>query len=502
MALSFPSLLRLTSALAFVAAACSSNDDRASRNTTDAAPASGETGTGDGPFAPQPDESEGLVNVSADLDALLEKGALKDACAKYFGGAKDRRSMLLCGKAMFFYEGFGTAGVPKPLVTFLVENFPDEVGRGFEKVGMVPDPSSKEGLPLGLAPGGKLGSVDTLAFACASCHFAKMPDGRYAVGAPNHGWEYGVTNLMLAVMPALQVPGAKKEDHDALALARIKPLLDKLDADASLKVKLMGALLPLISGGGSAPPFPKEAEHHYAKWKPGTMDFFIEPLPFNDKIHTVSKISALWGIPTPEEAQAAGMESGMLGFTGGTASLSNFTYSFVELGGGKPEEWPDDKRAPLVAYIHSLRAPQNPNMPEAAQVAKGEALFRDKGCLDCHAGPRGSGKRVYTYEEIGTDDAMKRWADPDLTGKPAPGFRFPAGDRITNGIKSPRLVGMWAMTKFLHNGSLDDLDALFCMKGARPTTTEPAYGDGGHAFTCDGLGDDEKAALKAYLLAQ
>ena len=38
-------------------------------------------------------------------------------------------------------------------------------------------------MPVGLAPTtGKLGSVETRAFTCASCHFGKMPDGRYAVG--------------------------------------------------------------------------------------------------------------------------------------------------------------------------------------------------------------------------------------------------------------------------------------------------------------------------------
>jgi mono/diheme cytochrome c family protein len=446
------------------------------------------------PFAAQPDESEGLTNISPDLDAVLEHGALAGACDAYFAGAKDRRSKLLCGKAMFFYEGYGTAGVPKPLVTFMIDNFPDEVGHGFEKTGMIPDPSSKEHLPIGLAPGGKLGSVDTLAFACASCHFAKLSDGRYAVGAPNLGWDYGGTNLIIALAPSMAIPGAKRSDHDDLAIARVKSILDRLDSDASLKLKMTTALLPLLSGGAKAPAFPKEDERHYAQWKPGTMDFLIAPLPFDDHVHTVSKISALWGIPSETEQKAAGMESAMLGFTGGTASLANFTYGFVDLGGGKIADWPLEKREPLIAYVESLRAPKNPSPPDPKLVQDGQALFASKGCSSCHGGPRGSGLHTYEYATIGTDDAMKGWGDD-------PSIHFPPPDGLTKRLKSPRLVGLWAISRMLHNGSVEGLDALFCDAGSRPTVTTAAYGDGGHAFTC-GLSKSEESALRAYLLAQ
>ena len=77
------------------------------------------------PFASQPDVSEGLVNVSADLDAVLEHDKVKGACEAYRSGQTDRATMLRCGKWMFFWEGFGTQGVPKALATFLLDKFPD-----------------------------------------------------------------------------------------------------------------------------------------------------------------------------------------------------------------------------------------------------------------------------------------------------------------------------------------------------------------------------------------
>jgi hypothetical protein len=205
-----------------------------------------------------------LTNVSADLDALLERGALKGACAAWQRDPTSRRSTLLCGKSMFFYEGFGTAGFPKSFVTWLISSFPDEVGPGFEKLGLIADPSSGERLPLGLAPGKPFGTaqVETTAFTCASCHFARLPDGRYAVGAPNHAFRYGPLNLMVSLLPSLAIPGADAGAHDPAALAVIQPLRDRMAQDPAINVALIAAALPLL--GSTPPAFSAENEHHYA----------------------------------------------------------------------------------------------------------------------------------------------------------------------------------------------------------------------------------------------
>src|SRR5690348_11202756 len=115
----FPPSSRCVPVVLALVAACSSTE-----------PPSLDSGTvppGD-PFAPQPDTSEGLTNVSSDLEAVLEHGALATACSDYAAAPTDRKKRLLCGKAMFFYEGYGTVGVPTPLVDWLLANFPDEVG--------------------------------------------------------------------------------------------------------------------------------------------------------------------------------------------------------------------------------------------------------------------------------------------------------------------------------------------------------------------------------------
>ncbi len=451
------------------------------------------------PLGQSPVDDGGLVNVSTDLDAVLEGGALETACTEYWGGKKDRATMLRCGKRMFFDESFGTSGVPAALVDFLVKKLPNSVGPGMAKLGMIADPRSTKSLPLGIVPTTPLSAtVPAYGFSCASCHFGRLPDGRYAVGAPNHDYDYGLQNLAFALFPQLALADTGANDPDAVA--RVKPLLDELAATPGLKLQMMVTLIGLL--GVKIPEFPAEVQHHYANWRTGTMDFLIAPLPIDDGVHTVSKISALWSIPTAEEMKASGMSHAMLGWGGPVHSVMNFLKEFVSFGGGVPAAWPEEKLAPLVAYIETLRAPANPTPPASVEVEAGQALFETAGCTTCHGGPAGGGTKTYTFEEIGTDSELAKWLDPKLSGKACCGATLEPGETLSHGVKSPRLVGAWAMSRFLHNGSVSTLEELFCVNGPRGAVTEPAYRDGGHAFTCDGLTPSEKQSLIAYLRAR
>src|SRR5664279_4688804 len=238
------------------------------------------------PFAPQPDESEGLTNTSADLDSVLEHGGLAGACDRYRAGQTDRKTLLTCGKWMFFYESFGTFGMPSALVKFTAQNFPDQLGLGFAKLGMVPDPSSADHLPLGLAPTTPYsGNIEAVAFTCASCHFAQLPDGRYSVGAPNHRFEYGSAILALTVAPLVGTGLSQASGHDPAAIAKIQPVLDALTTNTTLKNQFLLALLPLASV--TMPAMSTTIEHAYSTWPSGALDFVIAPLPVDDGIETV-----------------------------------------------------------------------------------------------------------------------------------------------------------------------------------------------------------------------
>jgi hypothetical protein len=87
--------------------------------------------------------------------------------------------------------------------------------------------------------------------------------------------------------------------------------------------------------------------------------------------------------------------------------------------------------------------------------------------------------------------------DPDGDGEACCGVELVAP--LTGQLKSPRLTGMWAKRRFLHNGSLASLEELFCLE-PRPEAGPEPYGSGGHTMTCE-LPDADKRSLIAYLLA-
>jgi hypothetical protein len=226
------------------------------------------------------------------------------------------------------------------------------------------------------------------------------------------------------------------------------------------------------------------------------MDFLIAPLPLDDEVHTISKTLSLWGIPSADRERAAGLPHAMLGWTGGTRSLQAFLQGFVALGAGSAAAYPPEVLAPMVEYLSSLRAPRSRTPPPSDLVARGERVFVSGGCRNCHDGPGGMGKRVFSFQEIGTDPALRDFGDRDRNGKACCGLD---GLELTHGIKAPRLLGLWAFDRFLHDGALDSLEQLLCLD-PRPATRELAYGAQGHEFGCD-LPAPDRRAIVAYLEA-
>src|SRR5579863_1180998 len=120
-----------------------------------------------------PRSRSSLVDVSRDLEAVMQEGEGRDACTRYRAARRDRETELLCGKWMFFFETFGTAGVPAAIPKYLVTNFDSQLGYGFSQLGMMAKPGESDKLPVGLAPSKRVGAVEALAFTCAACHFAR-----------------------------------------------------------------------------------------------------------------------------------------------------------------------------------------------------------------------------------------------------------------------------------------------------------------------------------------
>jgi hypothetical protein len=376
-------------------------------------------------------------------------------------------------------------------------NFPDEAGLAFTNYGLIEDPyvtTPKQARHLGVGEGAPMGSTPTLALTCANCHFGQMPDGRYAVGYPNLQYEYGTHMLSLFIGPMKGMPGFDPDTYHPAAIEAVQPILDRFDADPLLGLGLAWNLLPMLVGGvGDIPSLSYENQGHYASWAPGTMDFTMAPLPIEDDVHTISRTLPLWGVPTVQEQFDYRMDSAMLAWTGAAESLNEFLGGFVVVGGGPVDDWGPEELSPLREYLESLDAPPPVGAAAPQAIEAGRVLFTSAGCIDCHSGARGGGTRVYEFDEIGTDPALAFWGDADGDGEMCCGLK----GNLTGGIKAPRLTGLHALTRFLHNGSLASLEQLLCLED-RPPTAQPPYASIGHEFGCD-LPDEEKADLLHFL---
>ena len=451
------------------------------------------------PFAAQPDTAESLTNVSFHLEDVLENGALKDACAVWERDPTNRRKKLLCGKSMFFYEGFDGIGVPQTVFDFFPNKMPEIVGEAYSAYGLVPDPFSEEGRPLGFPAGREFGGQPTLTYGCASCHFGQMPDGRYAVGYPNLQYNYGQHALALFIPAQKANPMFNEDDYEPAALEKVRPLLDRLDGDLWLRTQLSTSMLPLLGAMGDAPQLTKEQQSQFASWPAGVLDAIMMPAPVDDEVHAPARILDLWAIPSHDEVEAFDMESPLLGWNGDAPDLHTFLKVFVQITGTSTEEWPAERFDPLVEYLLSLRAPKDLEHDAGhPDTEAGKALFASAGCLECHNGPRGQSRDIYTYDEIGTDDAYMYLGDPNLTGEACCGLND-TDSPLRHGLKAPRLTGVWAKDTLLHNGSVHGLEDLLCLNGPRVPVTTPALANHGHEYGCEELSRDEKAQLIHYL---
>lgn len=433
-----------------------------------------------------PERARVTHDVDRSLAAVLETGALAGACDAVKAGNTDPATRLRCGKWMFFYETYGTVGVPIALLDFLQKHYADSYyGRGFERLGFVADPASTTGMPLGLAPTtGKSGSVATRAFTCASCHFGKMPDGRYAVGYGNLALDYGKFIAALGAPLSMSFNANDPKVHEQLRMELAGPVAAaKAKPGYTNEAGLVG--LQLL-GAGSNGSLTIEEQGRFLALPTGTMDFLTKPL-VDDGVWTVSRILSLWNLP-------AGRAHELLAWNGGVPTVENFLEGFVVIGVGKAD-WPPARLAPLAEYVRSLSTP--PLEQPAGDVSLGAGLFISKQCGTCHDGPSGESLRTYSFAEVGTDSAYANIYNPGADGKPCCGL---GGDAsyVTRSVKAPRMTGLAWQTRFLHNGSLTTLEELFCL-APRPLVTLPAQTTVGHRFTCEGLTTDEKQQLMAWL---
>ncbi len=444
-----------------------------------------------------------LTDQSSSLEGILEQGTLSKAdCDSYFKGQTDRKTTLRCGKWMFFYDSLGVPGSPAKLTDLIRDKAPTTVGKSFEKFGLYPDPYSKTKLPVGMAPGPDMvAGVPTYTLTCGTCHFGKIPDGRYVVGQPNPDFAFGKMILTITTMPELALQPGKKLDVEAKKI--LDPISEEIFGKLGARAGVISQVIALIPNVivKKNKPLNNAEKLDLAVSPPGIMDPYSAP-SLDDGVRVPARMVPLWGIDQKGMEAAGSKHGAMLGSAGGAPDLQHILRTFGVISSVlKDEPVPKDLEAhvvPLIQYILSLSPPRKAGVFDKVKLAAGEQLFK-KSCVSCHNGPGYAGTQIFSPIEIGTDpNVMKLVHDPKKEGKAI--FDVVLPEEITSGVRARKLSGVWSMSHLLHNGSVSSLADLFCLNGPRPDSgLGSGYSSAGHRYTCDGLTPVEKNNIIAFL---
>ncbi len=479
-------------------------------------------------------------DIGETIAEIREKDKISGSCKKYFtlidsktgelktrnhsNSAEAARQLVLCGKEMFFYLGMRSGmGMPINLVSSLLESFPEVTGKKFEKLGLLTDSSiQNEEFPLGLVSIKNSHPVSLRSFmtknpqqiSCAACHVNHLPDGRIAVGMPNDKFDLGVFNA-LTIYPFWKMDGAA--DHNGKWDPELTKYYKKLEAQeeqqnkknmlsnlgilANIKMpKRVNINIPDIFSSllhEDVPPV--ENQRTFLKGGPGVFNLMSPMMNVKGKEFYVS-LPQIWDMDASKNSH------GPIGTVNLVASLEDFIGQAVLLTTMSPKYESARYLDPLTTYLRCLKTPQNPQKRQEALYAKGSILFKNN-CIKCHDGPNGEGLRSYPGASIGSplvfEGLLKNYTPPDIQSRAVVKSFEKTGIKINapDGMTPRRLNGIWVRKYLMANGSIKNMDHLFCLNGQKrvsPDRLDPLT-DGVHSDLCEQYSTDEKESLKEYL---
>jgi mono/diheme cytochrome c family protein len=469
------------------------------------------------------------VDTGNTLRDILEYDSIKDACALYWAQLDEKDqpkpdadseelqiNKIKCGKWLFIgWETSGKMPLPQILFDAIERSWPERVGRKFAKLGFLENPEDPSGLPLGIAKSTtKYTGMPSVNVTCAACHIGQLPDGRFAVGAPNTELHLSEFNLM-SYYPLFAAMHKSSREKLPVEIQNYYIQLEKTERrritggnsgiDWSNVVFKYSKLLRWIGVGPKGLPDAEfvvmPPDRDLKSWLNGRPGVFNPGAPMLtlqiDDVPNLS-IPQLWGITGYEQDFNSG-KAAPLGQTTKYASLekfisSAFVYSYQDLSLVRPKHV-----EPLAAYIRQLKTPQIKKSIPLNAIQSGHHLFEVQ-CRSCHDGAHGESTRLYPAEMTQTHpslasprtnyrattpiaqliDQLSQQLAADLSPQPS-------------GIRSRRLTGIWSRKNLMIDGSFESIDDLFCLNDSRKTASSP------HQNLCSILTPNEKNALKAYL---
>jgi hypothetical protein len=469
------------------------------------------------------------VDTAESLKEVLEYNSVKDACPQYWAhlDENDRpkpdtdpadlyRSKVRCGKWLFIgWETSGKMPLPQILFDAIERSWPERVGRNFEKLGFLVNPEDPSGLPLGIAKSTtKYTGMPSVNVTCAACHIGQLPDGRFAVGAPNTKLHLSEFNLM-SYYPLFAAMHKTSRENLPLEIQHYFAQLEKTERrritggdsliDWSNVVFKYSKLLRWIGVGPKGLPDAEfvvmPPDRDLKSWLNGRPGVFNPGAPMLtlqvDDVPNLS-IPQLWGVTGHEEDFKAG-KAAPLGQTTKYASLekfvsSAFVYAYQDLSLVRPRHV-----EPIVAYIRNLKAPKDSVLIPISDAQNGMSLFNSR-CQSCHDGANGESTRLYPAGATGTHPSLesprKDYRATTPIAKLIDDLNIQLSAELKpqpQGIRSRRLTGIWSRRNLMIDGSVENLDDLLCLNQPRKFAGSP------HLNLCDEFNKNERQALKSYL---
>ncbi|NBW82548.1 hypothetical protein EBR21_12415, partial [bacterium] len=375
-------------------------------------------------------------DVGSSLEEILEPARTRPACGNYWSMLDDadaprpvvdpvylREQEILCGKWMFLsWETSGKLPLPEILFNAIERSWPERVGAGFQKIGFLPNPTDPAGRPLGIARSTtRYTGMPSVNVTCAACHVGQLPDGRYAIGAPNTKLDLSTFNLMsyyplyAAMLDADRqklLPPAQAFFAELERTERRRVVDGKNRIDWSNLVFKYSKMLHMLNIGPKGLPDVKfvamPPERDLLSWLNGRPGVFNPGAPMltiqREGVPNLS-IPQIWGITGFEEDFNAG-RAAPLGQTTKYASLEKFVssalvYAYQDLSLVRPRNV-----RPLVAFLRQLQAPKQQQSAPAELVEAGRSVF-NSNCAQCHDGAAGESTRLYSAETVGSPKGLE-----------------------------------------------------------------------------------------------
>ena len=468
-------------------------------------------------------------DVGSSIAEILEYESIRPACDNYWAMLDEndnaipnsnpqhlRELEVKCGKWLFLgWETSGKMPLPEILFDAIERSWPDRVGKGFEKIGFLPNPSDPAKRPLGIARSTtRYTGMPSVNVTCAACHVGQLPDGRYAIGAPNTKLHLSEFNLM-SYYPLYAAMHNKDRDQLPTPVKSYYTQLERTERrrvsggdhgiDWSNVVFHYSKLLHWLRIGPKGLP---DAEfvvmppsRDLNSWLAGRPGVFNPGAPMLTlQVQDVPNLSVpqLWGISGYESDFAAGQVA-PLGQTTKYASLekfvsSAFIYAYQDLSLIRPRHV-----RPLVTYLRQLEAPVSAEVLNPESVREGAHLFK-QSCATCHDGRAGESTKLFAASTVGTHPSLASPRENYVATTPIAKLIDNLSQQLSaelkpqpSGIRSRRLRGLWTRTNLMIDGSVEDLPDLFCLNGKRVRAESP------HQDLCQSLNISEKESLSAFL---